>query len=375
MPRMFDVLRNKVDNTSGETGQKKEKKPKPLASENKEKKSDSEKKPLHFPKEILKNHKREEKKTDDRFSLASEKLISTMRKHGTDSHEKASEIYENALKTIKVLLVKIRTKENLDLYMPKIYEVLDNIFNQLVLGDSLLNNICEKKNETYYLPNHIINTLILSSALGLSMGFNKSRLNHIGLASVFYDVGLDALREIIAQPRKLTGAEYNLIKTHIDKSLEVVGATDAINEVVKDTIRMHHERVNGSGYPLGLKTDKINPYAKILGLADTYETLTHDRPHREGMNTHKAVTFLISSLKDNFDTAVTKIFVNKMSVYPIGSIVKLSTGEVARIISVRSGSPLRPVVMIIKNAYGEHVTERNIVDLSRQTLLFIREAL
>lgn len=358
MPRMFDVLKKERDKDGDRPDRKKENKP------------------LYFPKEIIKSHFFiEGKKAEDRSLLSSEKLISIMKRHGTDSQEKADEVYMNALEIINNILAKIRAKENLEPYIPKIYELLSTIFNQLVLGDSILNSVYEKKDEGYHLPSHIVNVLILSSALGLNMGFNKSRLNHIGLASVFYDVGLDMFRKIIELPRKLTITEYNLIKTHIDKSLDAVVKAGSISEVVKHTIRMHHEKVDGKGYPLGLKSDGINPYAKIIGLADTYEALTHDRPHREGINTHKAVKFLIGSLRDKFDTEVMKIFINKMSIYPIGSTVELNTGEIARVVNTQPGSPLRPIVMIIRNNYGEHIVERRIVDLAKETLIFIKKAL
>jgi len=364
MPRMFDVLKRDREQGGHKPDQKKEDR------------DFSEKKPLYFPKEIIKSHfliKME--KTEDRSSLSSEKLISTMKKHGTDSQEKADEVYMDAIGIINNILAKIRANEDMEPYMPKIYELLSNIFNQLILGDSMLNDVYEKKGEGHYLPYHIVNVLILSSAIGLNMGFNKSRLNHIGLASIFYDAGLDMFRKVIELPRKLTVTEYSLIKTHVDKSLDAVVKVSSISEVVKYTIKMHHERADGSGYPVGLKSNGINPYAKIIGLADMYEAITHDRPHREGINTHKAIKLLIGPSRDKFDVEAMKIFINKMSIYPIGSIVELNTGEIARVTNTQPGSPLRPIVMIIRNSYGEHIVERKIVNLAKENLIFIKKAL
>jgi HD-GYP domain-containing protein (c-di-GMP phosphodiesterase class II) len=185
---------------------------------------------------------------------------------------------------------------------------------------------------------------------------------------------MDSLKDIAGQPRALTDSELKLIRGHISKSLETVERIANINYTVKQTIRMHHERVSGNGYPSGIFTDDINPYARILGLVDTYEAMTHNRPHREGMNSHKAVRFLIGSLKGDFDSDVLKIFINKMSVYPIGSTVMLDTGEMAKVISVQPGSPLRPVVMILRGANGENITERTIIDLSKQDVPSIKSS-
>jgi HD-GYP domain-containing protein (c-di-GMP phosphodiesterase class II) len=146
------------------------------------------------------------------------------------------------------------------------------------------------------------------------------------------------------------------------------------DNVVQEIIMMHHERADGYGYPRGIMSNEINIYAKIIGLVDTYESLTNKRPYRERMSAHKAVRFIIGSLKDYFDADVMKVFIDKMSVYPIGSIVRLDTQELARVISVQPGSPLRPVVMLIWDAFGGPAKERTIIDLSKQGFPFILES-
>ncbi|MCX5667354.1 MAG: HD domain-containing protein [Candidatus Omnitrophica bacterium] len=358
MPRMFDILRGKM--AGGDETHNPEK-------------AAPEKRALSFPKEILKTPlPRQEEKEDQ--SLVSKKLIFAVKQHGVDSQEKADEIYENAVRTIKSLLAEIMIGEGPDqARMEKLYELLDTVFNQLVMGDNILFNLCEKRKEEASLPYHIVNVLILSSVIGLSMGFNKSRLSHLGLASIFYDVGIDSFKELTQEPRLFTALERKRVNLHIGRSLEIVGKIGSINDVVIETIRMHHERMDGNGYPSGVKGDDINPYAKILGLADTYEALTHTRPHRAGMNTHRAVRLLIGSMKSDFDSDVMKMFINKMSVYPIGSIVTLDTGEMARVVSVQPCSPLRPVIMMLKDANGVNVKEKITIDLSKQDFPAIKD--
>ena len=363
MPRMFDILRGKKEGGDASGGDKKQR----------GKKAAPEKSPLNFPKEILKTLSAEPEEKENQ-SLVSKKLIFAVKQHGVDNQERADEIYEDAVANIKELLAEIRSSEGPgQARMDKLYELLDTVFNQLVMGDNILFNLCEKKKEEAALPYHIVNVLILSSFIGLNMGFNKSRLSHMGLASIFYDVGMDSFRELAERARPFTAEERERIKGHIGRSLEVTEKIGSINDVVVETICMHHERMSGNGYPFGMRGGDINPYAKILGLADTYEAMTHTRPHREGMNTHKAVRILIGSMKKDFDPDVMKIFINKMSVYPIGSIVTLDTGEVARVISVQPGSPLRPVIMILRDANGVNVKEKIVIDLSKQDFPAIKD--
>mgnify|MGYP001569279338 CR=1 FL=1 len=362
MPRMFDILRGKKD--GGGPGPDETHKTEHAAPE---------KQPLSFPKEILKTPSPMQAEKED-HSLVSKKLIFAVKQHGVDNQERADEIYENAVADIKDLLVQINGGEGPDqARMEKLYDLLDTVFNQLVMGDNILFNLCEKNKEEASLPYHIVNVLILSSVIGLSMGFNKSRLSHLGLASIFYDVGMASFKELAQVPRLFTEEERERVNLHIGKSLEIVRKAGSINDVVIETIRMHHERMSGNGYPSGVRGDDINPYAKILGLVDTYEAMTHTRPHRPGMNTHKAVRFLIGSMKSDFDSDVMKIFINKMSVYPIGSIVTLDTDEVARVISVQPRSPLRPVIMMLRDANGVNVKEKIVIDLSMQDFPAIKD--
>jgi len=384
MPRMFDILRNKDSSPGGKNtaGTRAETAAKDAAKAAAKK---EEVPPLSFPKTILsflteQNIREEEgaaaakkapgpppeeKKSED-HSLMSRKLIAEVKKHGVDNQAKAEETYNNAVDVVRTMLEKIRAGENLGPYMDRVHSLLDDVFNQLVLGDSMLENIYDRETNNYHLPYHIVNVLLLSSLIGLNMGFNKSKLSHLGLACVFYDVGLDAFNEITSKPRKLNSYEYDLVRTHISKSLRVVEKISLVNDVIKETIWMHHERVSGEGYPDGIGAAAIGSYAKIIGLADTYEALTNNRPHRQGMDAHRAVRFILGTLRAHFDPDAMKVFINKMSVYPIGSIVRLSTQELARVVSVQPGSPLRPVVMIIWDSFGKPVQKRTIVDLSKQ---------
>lgn len=378
MPRMYDILRGRVPADQTDIKEENTVKGDVFSPEKTEKAEEKKPVDLHisFPKGIITREAKKEKKAQaEEYSLVSKKLIDAVKLHGVDNVTRAGEIYKNAVEVVKSLLQKIRLKEDLEPYMERIYGVLDDIFNQLFLGDSILENIYERRKDEYHLPYHIVNVLLLSSVVGMSMGFNKSRLSHLGLASIFYDIGLDTLREVSGQPRKFTGEEHDLIKSHISRSMKVVDKISAINKAVKETIYMHHERINGKGYPCRLKRDNIDPYAKILGLIDTYEAITNDRPYREKINAHKAIRYILGTLKDSFDPDVLKIFINKMSIYPIGSIVKLDTQELARVTSVQPGFPLRPVVIIIRDASGKPVTERNIIDLSKQDFPAIQDSI
>jgi len=310
----------------------------------------------------------------DDYSLVSQKLIAAVRQHGVDNADSASKIYNDAVTTIKALLDKSKTTEDLSEFAPRINEALDNIFNQLLLGDNLLDNVYKAKQEDYYLPYHIVNVLILSFAIGLSMKFNKSRMDDLGKAVIFSDTGLDELRDIVTKPRKLTEEEKCWVEAHIAKSLKFAERVAPLDDTVKEAIQMHHERDNGKGYPRGLQKNAISPYAKIIGVVDTYEALTHKRNYIDEMGAHKAIKLLLGSLREYFDMDVMKAFINRMSVYPVGSLVLLNNKEIAKVVSVHPGSPLRPIVMITQDASGKPPKENTIIDLSVQDFPTIQDS-
>lgn len=353
MPRMFDLLRggNPPEDDNEKKGKRQEKQGQP------EKKEASQ---VNFPKQIFNgsaqntaNHLNEPKR-----------ILNEMYKNALDNEEKAKVFYDKALKIVTELISKTRSDENIEYCMSTINDMLDELFNNLLLGDSILANVYEKRAEEYYLPYHIVNVMILASFLGLRLGLNKSKMRDLGLACIFCDIGLDALKEIVDKPTKLDDDELKKVKMHIDISVKIMGRIQGINDIVKTSVKLHHERVDGSGYPNGYHSDRINMYAKIIGLVDTYEAMTHKRSYREGINGHKTIKLLLSSLKGAFDYEAMKLLINSMSVYPIGTIVELDSGEIARVIGVKPGSPLRPLIAIIQDSDGNILPDANILDLS-----------
>lgn len=291
--------------------------------------------------------------------------------------ELAEKIYSSAIETIETLLTKIRNNEDLNPYMKKVEALIDEICRHFQSGNALLHILYKNRQKNkYFLLYHIANLLIVCLFLGLNMGFEKSKLKSLGLASIFCDVGMDSLRRISLLPRKVTEEEYDLIKTHIAKSLKVAERIVSLNTnlEVKQAIQFHHERADGSGYLHGIKSDSIKLYAKIIALADVYEAMTHERSYRSKFQPHQTLIILIRSLKDKFDCAVIKALINSMSIYPIGSKVKLDTKELAEVIDVRANSPLRPVVRILEDASGRPIKEKIIMDLSQENSPSIESA-
>lgn len=366
MPRMFDILKGKVEF---------EPPPKP-PSKKKESSKNTIDFAVTFPRQIRDAFYAERKLLDasqeQDASQVSKKLIEAVKQKGIDSIELAKEKYEYALKIVEDLLDRVNREELIDTYIDEIYRTVDVLTNQLILGDSLLEDVVEEGSLKNYLPRHITNVCILSLSVGMRMRFNKSRLHVLGVASLLHDIGMMRVKDIIEQPRKLSDEELKEIRTHTWEFVKFFPKTETHYDFIKEIIKQHHERENGAGYPLGLTGTKINEYAKIIALVDTYEAMTHPRCFRKAKVPHEVIKEIMHSIKLFFDSEAIKALVDKLSIYPVGSFVKLNNREIAKVISSNPDSPLRPFVLVMFDAYGKYMSERKTVDLSKNNSIYIK---
>jgi HD-GYP domain-containing protein (c-di-GMP phosphodiesterase class II) len=132
--------------------------------------------------------------------------------------------------------------------------------------------------------------------------------------------------------------------------------------------------VNGTGYPQGLHGRKINEYAKILAVVDTYEALTHPRPHRDALLPFDAMREILKD-KARFDPHYLKVLIEQISIYPVGSWVELNSGEVGKVVKINKSNPLRPILDIIFDAQFQKIKEPKSIDLTKTPNLYIKKTL
>lgn len=251
---------------------------------------------------------------------------------------------------------------------------VSEIANCLIFVDVELLRFFYGSSADNYLHSHMVNTVIMAAEVGIGLGFNKSKLNELGLATFLHDIGMIKVADIAQQTKKLTEEEYSEIKNHPVYGEEILSKIKNIPEPIIYVVREEHERANGSGYPKGIKENEISEYARIVAIADVYEALTHDRPYRKKIFPHDAVKELI---KNNtlFDSVILKVFVNKVGVYPVSSWLELNTNEVGQVEVNNNENPLRPVVNILFDATGRRLKEPHVINLAKQFNIFIKRPL
>ena len=219
---------------------------------------------------------------------------------------------------------------------------------------------------------HTVDVTFTSLKVGKGMDYDIELLLRLGLAAFLENVGMYKIPDsILKSTRKLGGEEIKLIKNHPEISYEILGQMGERYGWLADVARQIHERSDGSGYPLGLKGDKILEIASIIGLVDTYVAMIKDRPYREKFIQTDAIKSILGDSKDKFPSGIIKIFLNQISLFPVNSLIKLNNGSIGRVISTNKNQPLRPTIELLYDGSGNRLRKPQVIRLSDNPLLYI----
>lgn len=197
--------------------------------------------------------------------------------------------------------------------------------------------------------NHALSIAVICIAIGKELRMNRGDIFELAFAAVIHDIGDAALPDgLLDKPAKLTEAEFDEVKKHTKEGYKILSEAESpLSEHIKEGVLSHHERYDGSGYPNGLKGKAIPLFARIISVADVYSALTSARPYRSAYQAAEAIEYIMGNAGRQFDSGVVKAFLKVVSPYPIGSCVKLSSGERAVVAEQHPENPLRPVIFLI----------------------------
>jgi HD-GYP domain-containing protein (c-di-GMP phosphodiesterase class II) len=219
---------------------------------------------------------------------------------------------------------------------------------------------------------HAINNMIYSLKLGIRMGYPLRRLVGLGLAALHHDIGMFLIPEqILAKTQRLTAAELAEIQKHPGTGRNLLKTYDAIDPEISRAVYEHHERESKQGYPEGIGNGMICEYAKIIGICDSYEAMTHNRPHKKAMEQYVSVLELAGTKDLLFDPRIVKVFLDVITVYPIGSYVRLNNNAIGVVVATNTGNPFRPVVGIVRDGQGYRLSGEQKYDLMQTSILNI----
>jgi HD domain len=223
-----------------------------------------------------------------------------------------------------------------------------------------------------YLAFHQARVAVMAIRIGANSGYDRSRLVALGTAGALIDVGLWQMPDtIVRRSDALTGDELTAFRSHPRLSAEAIRRWSPPDEHLARVVLEHHEREQGQGFPQGLTGAAVDPDAKILGLADLYAGLTVPATSRPRLRPHEAVREIVKSRHEAFPTALVKALLSEISVFPPGTVVRLNTEEIGRVVAVNRNHPLRPRVEIMADSKGHRLPAPKMIDLSEAPFLYI----
>ena len=223
-----------------------------------------------------------------------------------------------------------------------------------------------------YVAFHQARVCVLALRIGGAVGYDRARLTPLGQAAALFDVALWQMPEaVLRRVDGLSGEELALWRSHPRLSAEIVRRWGPPDEHIVQTILEHHEREQGQGFPQGLQGPAIDPDAKIIALIDTYTALTVPPSSRPRLKPHEAIRDIVKTRNDQFPSALIKALLSEISVFPPGTVVRLNTDEVGRVIAVNRNHPLRPKVEVLADGKGQRLPAPKMLDLSEAPFLYI----
>jgi len=253
-------------------------------------------------------------------------------------------------------------------------ETADNIISNILEEEEVIENIYDIKERSADVYTHSISICVLATLVALKLGLDKERVHDIGVGCLLHDLGLRYM---------MIEYEDQDIETLSDKELveykkhPVYGYTALKNEnwlskKSKEIILCHHEKIDGSGYPL--HATEISVDTKIVSVCDTFDEMICGIG-RKRMKIYEAVEYLKSFKNILFDGKIVDALLDFTAVYPSGSVIVTNQGEVAVVIRQNKGFPERPIIQITRDKFGNPIQDENIIDLVKVNNIFIDSVL
>jgi len=229
---------------------------------------------------------------------------------------------------------------------------------------------------------HAVNVCVFATLFGLYLGLSEEQIEHIGIGALLHDIGKAQLPpEILDKPGPLSPDEWKVVKHHPVEGVELAFEDRSMPREVREIILMHHERIDGKGYPWGLGPKNIPDHVRVVWLANTYDSLTSERVYRAALPPDEALQAMYNDRDNSVGAELVQAFIHCLGIFPIGTVVELNNGALGVVIDSPLDNRLKPTVLMIRTPGGEFYQKRLLLNLaafpesaSGTPSLFIRRA-
>ncbi|WP_440055286.1 HD-GYP domain-containing protein [Pseudoalteromonas sp. T1lg65] len=274
----------------------------------------------------------------------------------------ATKLYEEAKSLQQKAFENVKTGKAIEIDAFK--EVASGFIDSVFRNQDALACITRIREKDAYLLEHSVNVSILMAIYCKHAGFSRALTEELTTGALLHDIGkIEIPDSVLHKKSKLSDDEYTLMKAHAKYSYEIL-LSSGFSTIACEIAGLHHERLDGSGYPYGKSAENIPNHVRIAAILDVYDALTAERVYKEGMTPIRAFRAIKEDCPRHFDPDILAKFIACIGIYPVGTLVKLSSGKVGVIAQSNSEYPLKPVVKVFYHAKHMHYIEVTDIDLS-----------
>ncbi len=279
----------------------------------------------------------------------------------------ANEIRESTRVTVDQLFDDVANGRMIDLVSIK--RVMHDTVDGVLRNPDAHVCLTQLKQRDAYTAQHSINVCILALALARHVGLSRTDMETLGIAALLHDIGkIKTPLDVLNKPDKLTPEEFTIMQQHPLTGRQLLEHHYALPYQIADVAFSHHERISGKGYPRGLKSSEISLFSKMVAIVDVYDAISSDRCYHDGISPTEALTKMYSWRLTDFDGELLEQFIQCVGIYPVGTLVELTSGEVGIVISVNPDFRLKPKVNVVLDSNKRPVYPHRVVDLTQHQL-------
>jgi cyclic di-GMP phosphodiesterase len=272
-------------------------------------------------------------------------------------------LLDDSKQQTQVLMDAVRMGIKLD--VPQVEIVVEKMTESVLRNKDALVSLARIKNKDEYTYLHSVAVAALCISFGHHLELESAQIKALGVGGLLHDIGkVRVPLEILNKPETLTEKEFEIIKQHVKHGDSILRDTTGIDEMSICVTCHHHERLNGSGYPEGLKGDEISEFGQIAAIVDIYDALTSERCYKRSMPPTEVLRKLFEWSDGYLNRGLVERFILHMGIYPIGTVVRLRSGIIGVVVSHGERGLLAPVVRAVYNTTREKLVVPYEINLS-----------